>query len=187
MTLYIQSCPREDSRTERLAKALLGTMGDYEELDVIEEVATGKLQPLTNDVLTFRESMIAAGNYTHPMFNYAKQFADADTIVIAAPYWDFSFPAALKIYVENIYIKGLVSYYEGDGRPHGMCKADKLYYVTTSGGPYDPTYSYEYFKTLATTCFGIKETELIYVDMLDIDGVDADKIVNDKIAELVSR
>ena len=184
MTLYIKSCPRGDSRTDKLARALLSTLGDHEELDVVKEAAAGKLQPLTDDTLMFRESMIAAGNYTHPMFDYAKQFADADTIVIAAPYWDLSFPAALKLYVENIYIKGLVSYYEGDGRPHGMCKAEKLYYVTTSGGPYDPTYSYDYIATLVTTCFGIKETELIYVDMLDIDGVNPNDLIEAKIAEL---
>ena len=32
MTLYINACARPDSRTDRLARALLATLGDYEEL-----------------------------------------------------------------------------------------------------------------------------------------------------------
>ena len=47
--------------------------------------------------------------------HYCKSLAD--TIVIAAPFWDFSFPAALKIYIENIYVTGIVSRYGSDGRP----------------------------------------------------------------------
>ena len=43
--------------------------------------------------------------------SYAKQFAGADTIVIAAPFWDLSFPAILKTYIENIYVTGIVSRY----------------------------------------------------------------------------
>ena len=34
------------------------------------------------------------------MFDLAGQFAGADTIVIAAPFWDLSFPAALKQYMQ---------------------------------------------------------------------------------------
>ena len=32
MTLYINACARPGSRTDRLARALLATLGDYEEL-----------------------------------------------------------------------------------------------------------------------------------------------------------
>ena len=32
MTLYINCCPRRESRTDRLARALLAKLGDYEEL-----------------------------------------------------------------------------------------------------------------------------------------------------------
>ena len=39
-----------------------------------------------------------------------------------------------------------------------LCKATELYYVTTAGGPYDPTYSYGYIESLAKNFFGIPET-----------------------------
>lgn len=183
MILYVKCCPRNESRTDRLAKALLDKLGEYEELDVVKE----ELSPLTNDVLTMREGFIEQSNYSYPMFDYAKQFAFSDTIVIAAPHWDLSFPAALKTYIENIYVTGLVSKYGENGAPKGLCKAKKLYYVTTSGGPYTSEYSYGYIDTLATKYFGINETELIYVDMLDVEGFDAEKIIEDKIKEIQGR
>ena len=184
MVLYVKCCPKNESRTDRLAKALLGTLGDYyEELDVMRE----DIHPLSNNDVILREGMIAQANYSYPLFDYAKQFAFADTIVIAAPHWDLSFPAVLKIYIENIYVTGLVSRCGDDCRPHGMCNAKKLYYVTTSGGPYYPRYSYEYIDTLAREHFGIDETELIYADMLDIDGYDPDQIMEDKIKEIKER
>ena len=71
MILYIKSCPREESRTDTLARALLERLGEYEEIDVVNE----DLHPLNKDALSFREAMIAQGNYSNPMFKYAKQFA----------------------------------------------------------------------------------------------------------------
>lgn len=180
MTLYVKCCPRNESRTDRLAKALLDKLGDYEEIDI----ANSPITPLHNDDLIMRESLIAQSNFSHPMFNYAKQFTFADTIVIAAPHWDLSFPSALKIYIENIYVTGLITSYDDDGTPHGKCCADMLYYVTTSGGPYDPAYSYDYISTVSKKYFGIKETKLIYADMLDIDGYDPNQIITDKINSL---
>lgn len=50
---------------------------------------------------------------------------------------DLSFPARLKIYLENIYVTGIVSKYDENGRPRGLCRAERLYYVTTAGGPFD--------------------------------------------------
>lgn len=37
MTLFINCCPRGESRTERLARALLRTLGEYEELRLYDE------------------------------------------------------------------------------------------------------------------------------------------------------
>ena len=37
MTLYINCCPRINSRTDRLARALLKKLGEYEELRLYDE------------------------------------------------------------------------------------------------------------------------------------------------------
>lgn len=97
--------------------------------------------------------------------------------MIAAPFWDLSFPAILKTYIENIYVTGIVSRYSKDGKPEGLCKAKTIYYVTTAGGYYDGRYSFEYIKDMAENYFGIEKSVLIKAEMLDIAGNDPEKIL----------
>ena len=182
MTLYINCCVREESRTERLAQAVLQKLGgDFTELNLYNE----NLKPLDGEMLNKRTALIEQGDYSDPMFDYAKQFASADTIVIAAPYWDLSFPASLKTYIENIYVTGIVSAYNESGLPVGLCKATELYYVTTAGGPYDSTYSYGYIESLAKNFFGIPETHLVKAEMLDIIGNNAEEILNQEVSRIL--
>ncbi len=128
MTLYINCCVRSASRTNRLAKAVLETMGDYTELYLPAE----PIKPLTEEMLHKRDALLAAGQYDDPMLRYARQFASADQIVIAAPFWDGSFPSLLKVYIENIYAIGVITAYDSAGLPVGLCKASELVYVTTA-------------------------------------------------------
>ena len=182
MTLYINCCVRKESRTNRLAKVVLQKLGkDYTELKLYEE----NLRPLDLEKLNRRTELIERGDFSDKMFDCAKQFANADTIVIAAPYWDLSFPAPLKNYIENIYVTGIVSAYNENGLPVGLCKANYLYYVTTAGGPYDPTYSYGYIESLAKNFFGIPTTHLVKAEMLDVEGYDAEKIMNREINRIL--
>ena len=181
MILYINACVREDSRTDRIARALLQRLGEpIEELNLPNE----SMLPLNEERLARRTKLIESGRYDDPMFDHAKQFAAADAIVIAAPFWDLSFPAILKIYLENIYVTGIVSQFGADGIPHGLCRAKKLYYVSTAGGRYTPDYSYDYIKELATVHFGVKETELIKAEMLDVEGYDPEEIVRNTIRHI---
>ena len=179
MVLYVNSCVRDESRTDIVARAVLGQLGgEYTELFLPDE----DLKPMSQETLHKRESLIAGSDYSDPMFRYAKQFAEADRIVIAAPFWDLSFPALLKLYIENIYVPGIVSRYDDEGRPHGLCKAEQLVYVTTAGGEYVPDYSFEYIKALSEQYFGIADTVLVKADMLDIEGNDVLGIVSNTVS-----
>lgn len=180
MILYINSCVRSDSRTNRLARAVLGKTGEYTELYLPGE----GLQPLSREALEKRTALLSAGRLDDSMFDYAHQFANADRIVISAPFWDGSFPSLLKVYIENIYAVGIVSRYDEKGMPVGMCRADELVYVTTAGGKYIPDFSYAYIKALAESCFGIKNTRLVMAEMLDIEGMDAEKILDEAIRNI---
>ena len=102
-----------------------------------------------------------------------------NTFAIRCP--DLSFPSVLKLYIENIYVTGIVSEYTAEGLPHGLCNADELIYVTTAGGPYDEDYSFGYIKELAEKYLGIKKTVLIKAEMLDVEGFDAELIVRNVI------
>ena len=81
MTLFINCCPRGESRTEKLARALLKALGEYEELRLYDE----PLHPLGRADIAKRDALLAEKKYDDEMFCYARQFAAADRIVIAAP------------------------------------------------------------------------------------------------------
>ena len=181
--LYINACVRKGSRTNRIATELIAKIAGNNDVQEVRLDSSG-LPPLNEERLDRRTELISEGKFDDPMFDHAKQFAAADTVVIAAPYWDGSFPSLLKIYIENIYVTGIVSKYGEDGRPCGMCRAKKLYYVTTAGGPYNQDFSYSYIRDLAVNFFGIPDTELIKAEMLDVQGFDAEAIVEKAIGRL---
>ena len=130
MILFVDVCVRgEHSRTRELAECYLKDR-EFTRLALAEE----NIKPLDKARLEKRQKLISKGDFSDEIFKYAKQFAQADEIVIAAPYWDFSFPALLKIYIENICVVGVTFEYLSDGTSKGLCKAKKLTYITTAGG-----------------------------------------------------
>ena len=179
MILFINCCVRNDSRTKRLADAVLAKLdGEIEEIR-LEDVEF----PLTDEkYLARRDQLIAQEKFDDPLFGMARQFAEAEKIVIAAPYWDLSFPATLKQYIEHINCLGVTFLYTPQGTPEGLCKATDLYYVTTAGGAFCPEeFGYGYIKTLAENFYGIKNTRMIAAYGLDIYGNDPEKILKEAI------
>lgn len=91
--LYVNACVRKGSRTQSLAEKLLSRLGGpYEELR-LAEIA---FPAVDEAYLDLRDKLLAEGDFQNPLFALARQFSAAETVVIAAPYWDLSFPAALK-------------------------------------------------------------------------------------------
>ena len=120
------------------------------------------------------------GDLANPIFAYARQFAQADEIIIAAPFWDLSFPAVLKSYLEQINVVGITFRYTPEGIPEGLCRAKRLYYVTTAGGEFVPEqYGFGYIKALAQNFYHIKDIELIKATGLDIEGAPVERIMLD--------
>lgn len=176
MLLYINACVREESRTDRLARALIKKLGEETEEVYLPGI---DMKPADRALLNKRETALRANDHSDPDFALARQFAAADTIVVSAPYWDLSFPSLLKVYFENVYTQGVVTRFEEDGTQTGLCRAKKLYYVSTAGGPFTREFGYDYVAALVKNCFGIKETELLYAEMLDIRGYDAEQIMRE--------
>lgn len=173
--LYINACVRKISRTNELAQFALSKLnGNIEEINLGCE----KITPLYKEQLKLRDSLIKDKNYNHPMFKYAKQFASADVILISAPYWDLSFPAILKTYIENINVNGITFSYSEKGYPVSLCKAKKLIYITTSGGPIiSDDFGFGYVKALAENFYGIKDINYIKAEGLDILGASIQEIL----------
>ena len=173
--LYVNACVRKESRTRRLTEKLLSKLDEP-----FEEIRLEKMVfPTSNDdYLNLRDQLVSRGDFRNPLFDLARQFSEAETIVIAAPYWDLSFPAMLKQYLEQITVVGVTFKYSEEGIPVSLCKAKRLFYVTTAGGFFVPEdYGFGYVKALAQNYYGIPEVRKIEAVGLDIDGADVNAIM----------
>lgn len=174
--LFVNACIRPNSRTLDLAQFVLAKLcGEVEEVKLSNE----ELFPLTLKELELRDICAKNKDFSNDAFRLAKQFAGADTIVIAAPYWDLMFPAALKNYFEKVTVNGLTFAYGSNGIPYGLCKAKRLIYVTTAGGPIIHDFGYEYACALAKNFYGIKSVQCVKVQGLDIYGANITKIIEE--------
>ena len=173
--LYVNACTGEGSRTNELAQHLLGSLDGHTEcVNLYEE----KLKPLDAELLFKRDKLLKSGKTDDDFFRLARQFASADTIVIAAPYWDLLFPAVFRIYLENITVCGITFCYSDKGIPQAVCKAKNLYYVTTSGGFIgENNFGFEYVKALFGGFFGIDDISFFSAEGLDIYGADVSCIM----------
>ena len=175
--LFINACTRPNSRTKELAVHLLSCLdGEITYVNLYET----HVEPIDNIELEKRTENIKNGNFSCSEYEEAKQFANADIIVIAAPFWDLSFPSVLKIYFENIIVSGVTFEYSGEGRPIGKCRAGKLYYITTSGGYIgNNNFGFDYVKALAESFFGICDVSFYSAEGLDIIGADVKGIMDE--------
>ena len=183
MLLFINGCPRENSRTLELAKTVLSREAEeYRQVDLFPDGPSG----LTTESLALREELAARGEFDHPMFRWAREFREADTVVLAAPYWDMLFPAAVRAYLEAVTVTNLTFGYSPTG-PHSLCRVKRLIYVTTAGGCIAHNLGFEYADKLFRVFFGAEETECVVAEGLDIWGNDAAAILEKAKADCLNR
>ena len=172
--LFINACVREESRTIIIAKDIIKKFN----LECVEiNLQKENLKPLDETFLKDREKCLNNNDLSNNMFKLAKQFAEAENIVIAAPYWDLSFPALLKMYIENICVSGITFKYENN-KPNGLCRAKKLIYVTTAGGKIFADFGYSYIKQLANSLWGIQDTICFKAENLDVENISYEEVLN---------
>lgn len=188
--LFANACVnRATSRTQRISEALISLLQKNDDFDVIELVLEDKNIPvLTSETLNKRLALSDNDEFSNGVFNYSNQFKDVDCVVIAAPYWDFEFPAMLKAYIEAISVPGIVYRFTEDGRPIGLCKAEKIYYVTTRGGCIGDKNDLGYATMVQLGgYYGIEEVKCISMDGLDIPINDTEGLISTAIADLSNK
>ena len=173
--LYIDCCISqrgEESRTRALSDAFLAGFrethpdAEIEILDLTDE--NQPLMPFYQTALDARDALKEQGKFDAPVYALARQFRDADWILVSAPFWDLSFPAALRIYIEYISASGMTYYYDEAGC-HGSCAALRLAYLTSGGNFEQPeSLGVLHWKQLAEM-FGIPRFDYIFAGGLDID------------------
>ncbi|MDL2237088.1 NAD(P)H-dependent oxidoreductase [Christensenellaceae bacterium OttesenSCG-928-K19] len=189
MVLFINACLRaKQSRTKSLCDSFLEEYARLHPEEAIETVdlCTDHYNCLTSKAVEERDALVLAQNLTHPTLAPALRFAKADKLVIGAPYWDVSFPAALKCYIENICVNGVTFLYTPLG-PKGLCNAKKMLYISTTGGPVPgKNAGFAYMEELCNTLLGINDCAYFAAGMLDVEGQDVSALLEQARTELLA-
>lgn len=126
--LYIDACIRDgESRTRRIAEPVMKALERKYEVQryVLNDM---NLSIVQKDLIQKRLN----GIIDPEVMDWAESVRDADRIVIAAPFWDMSIPAALKNFIELCSILD-VTFKTNDKTCYGNCKAEKMLFITTRG------------------------------------------------------
>ncbi len=183
--LFVDGCIRgAQSRTRMLAQTFLDTLTARKPECTVEiaDLNTLRLVPLFGDTLAERDAAVAKQDWTNPWFAQAVQFQQADLIVLAAPFWEGTFPAAMHTYIEHICAAGLTFKYGEDGSQIGLCKAKHAVFFGTKGGIYsqgaarEDDFAARFLKT-NLRMLGIPELDVVEAEGLDIDGADVEGIL----------
>ena len=188
--LYINACVKRDveSRTNLLAQTYLKKSLETQDcrLSTVNLEDT-MMQPLSGKLLAEREKAIANNDFSDASFDLARNFAAADEVVIAAPYWDMSFPASLKLYMEQLCVNKLTFHYNEKGIPCGLTNIKKVVYLTTAGGYIgNNNFGFDYIKGVFTTLFGVGDIAFFSAEGLDIYGNDPERILSDAIGKMLT-
>jgi len=188
--LIIDSCikPGEESRTRVLLNSFEASLKEAHPDCEIEKLVLSEekdLVPFTYEMVMERYGIVERQEWDNNLVKYAKQFASADRVVIAAPYWDMAFPSILKIYIEHIFVGGICF----KSTPQGLkpiTGIEKALFIQTSGGYVgedDPGSKYlEY----TLSYLGPQEYTRIAADGIDVVGADVEGKMNEakqKLAE----
>ena len=124
---YIDSCLRLGSNTKKIADALIDRLSERYEVETIK-LSDYDFPVVKDDILNERSSGYVPEEYVQ----IARKIAAADRLVIASPFWDMSFPSALKVFLENMSLFN-VTFASNEKECYGLCKAEKVLYITTRG------------------------------------------------------
>lgn len=179
--LYVDACVRGDaSRTRRLADVFLRECRRLlPGLNMtVQRLCEMNLRSVDAETLAMKEALCDRRAWDDPFLRAAVDFQSADIVVIAAPYWDLSFPSLLKIWVENVYVRNLTFRYEDD-RCIGLCRGRESVYLTTAGSPIGGhDWGTGYMRAVLTT-LGVPGFTSVKAEALDLEGRDADAIMRE--------
>ena len=180
--LFVDACARgwEVSRTYAVAEAFMNAYREQHPRDEIEELTLAGLglAYFTGKELEYRDALLARGGQADDYFKLARQFAAADKIVLAAPLWDLSFPALLKVYIENVSVEN-ITFGCGEAGCYGICQARRMVFLTTRGSAYEGSHlemGSRYLQAMAEF-FGIDRYDCVAADGLDAMGANPESIL----------
>ena len=179
--VVIDACIRQNqSRTWRIAEPIVEALMERYETTIYHLPEMEEIVPLNPG--TFWER----GNGQTPQWaiDCAKTIAEADRILIAAPFWDMSFPAVLKAFFEQTSLFNIT--FADDGTTCvGLCRCEKVLYITTRGMDIptgDPREQGSPYIGALSSLWGLGEVVTLSATGMDYAGEDG---VERKISEAV--
>jgi len=187
-TLIISYTPRVDSNTAKLVEAAKDTLAGKTsithielsrtppELLLIDNLAALLKRNFMGEELDVKEQAI-----TQRIDEYTQQVMDADYLIIAFPMYNFSMPATIKAWVDNVIQPGKTFTITQDGGYQGLCEDTKALILMTAGNDFsEPPMSDINFATpLMQSCLNFMgmESEIIIAFGLNQYADRADDIV----------
>lgn len=166
--LVVDCCIRGDESWTRKYYQSFLEKNHIKNVDVVD-LQHMAMVPIDAAYLQQRDALRYAGRFDDPFFQLARQFRDANDILIAAPYWDLAFPALLKVYLEHVAVCDLTFGYDASGNNIGYCKADRLLYFSSCGGYIEGEHlGFSYIKAFANM-LGIENCQSYTLEGMDID------------------
>ena len=183
--LFVNGCISqrgEESRTLVLARSFLDAWQARHpeaEVETVEPEALLALKPFAPEMLNDRDALAGIRCFDAPVYDLARQFRAADRVVVAAPFWDLTFPAALKVYLEWACTLGITFGYTQAGEQRGLCRAERLIYITSGGDLEQPeSLGVLYWKQLCAM-FGIPAFSYVFAGGLDLDPAKTEEILTE--------
>ena len=126
--VVINACVREsDSRTLRIAEPVIAALSKRYKV-IRYDLPRMDIAPLNPRLYAER----GVGDIPAWAREAATAIAGADRILIAAPFWDMSFPAVLKCFFEQTSLFD-ITFTDNGKTCVGLCKSPKVLYITTRG------------------------------------------------------
>lgn len=125
--IFIDCTMRAESRTRKIAIPLVEELGKRYDIETIRLDGAG-FPAVGSRILQDRDNGIVPEEYAE----MSRRIAAADRLVIAAPFWDMSFPSALKVFFENMSLFH-ITFDSDNTHCYGLCKCQKVLYITTRG------------------------------------------------------
>lgn len=184
--LWIQTSPREESQSSKLAEALIEKIKtQYENSMVtIEDLSKSPPSHLTDlqlkSFFTPEEHLTEVQKESLKQSDYyVDQLMNNDFIVISFPVWNFSVPSSLKAWIDQIVRVGKTFKYI-DSRPQGLIEKKKVFLVSARGGIYPeklsdaPDGPFDYSSLMMKTVLayiGLSDITELKVNGLAIPGI----------------
>lgn len=179
--LFVNACVRgAESRTLELARIFLEELCScLPDTQVIEHDLMGmNLRPVDRETLMRKEALCDERRWDNPLIQPAADFQRADAVIVAAPYWDMSFPSILKVWVENMYVRNLTFRYVND-QSVGLCSGREAVYITTAGSPIgEHDWGTAYIRDVLQV-LGIPGFAEVKAETLDLAGSDPAAIMHE--------